>query len=89
VRCYFDTDSRALLHLPPGLAIEALRVPEILAPFLPKIMTLRVPDILAVLSQARRVTDSLYSAAREGMIDMLKRHQIQVLGEAGHSVCAY
>ena len=27
-----------------------VRVPEILAPFFPKILTLRVPEILAVLS---------------------------------------
>jgi transposase len=38
-----------------------------------------------VLSRPLRVTHSLYHTAGEGMIDMLKRHEIQVLRHAGHS----
>jgi transposase len=38
-----------------------------------------------VLSSPLRVTHSLYHTAGEGMIDMLKRHEIQVLRRAGHS----
>lgn len=38
-----------------------------------------------MLSSPLRVTHSLYHTAGEGMIDMLKRHEIQVLRRAGHS----
>lgn len=38
-----------------------------------------------MLSRPLRVTHPLYHTAGEGMIDMLKRHEIQVLRRAGHS----
>src|SRR6266852_5310690 len=57
--------------------MQMVRVPEILTP--------RVPEILAVLSRPLRVAHSLYLTAGEGMIDMLKRHEIQVLRRAGHA----
>jgi hypothetical protein len=45
-----------------------LRVPEILAPLLPKTMTLRVPDILAVLSQARRVRLAVFTSDMKALL---------------------
>src|SRR5437588_10970681 len=60
-----------------------MRVPEILAPFIPEILAGLVPSRNAKNLPCPRSLDR-WGGGR-GMIGMLKRHEIEILLKAGHS----